>query len=141
MTDDDFRGLAHIAARLEFFRSFKGAQLERLLSRINLYGLERGETIFHKGDPPIAFFLIYKGSVRIHLGYRFFGVMRKMVHLKAGDLFGEMALVEKRLHSGTAVAEEPTKLFVLPYEEFDGLMKNDPEFADLIKFVLSRRKR
>ncbi len=140
MGDEEFRGLAHIAASLDFFKSFKGAQLERIFSHIDLQAYEKEEKIFHKGDPPTAFYLIYQGSVRIHLGYRFWGLMRKMAHLKKGDLFGEMALLEKRLHSGTAVAEEPTQLFVLMYEDFDSLMQNDPEFASLMKFVVAHRK-
>jgi len=140
LNDEDFRGLAHIATRLEFFRSFKGAKLERVLSRIELYSFDKGETVFHKGGPPDAFYIIYQGRVRIHLGYNFLGLMRKMVHLGPGDLFGEMAIVEKRVHSGTAVVEQPAKLFVLLYEEFDSLLKSEPEVANLIKFVVSRRK-
>src|SRR5437879_3635595 len=103
MTDTEFRGVAHIAARLEFFRTFKGEKLERVLSRIELYSFDKGETVFHKGDPPNAFYIIYQGRVRIHLGYNLFGLMRKMAHLGPGDLFGEMAILEKRPHSGTAV--------------------------------------
>lgn len=140
MQEAESRGLAHIAARLEFFRSFNGAQLERLFSRVELYGFERGETIFHKGNSPMAFYLIFEGRVKIHLGYHLWGLMRKMAHLGQGDLFGEMALIEKRPHSGTAIAEEPTKLFILAYEYFDELLKSDPEFADLMKFVVARRK-
>ena len=140
MTEAESQGLAHIAARLEFFKHFNGAQLERLFSRIQLYCLKKGETIFHKGQSPMAFYLIYTGRVRIHLGYNFWGLMKKMAHLGPGDLFGEMALIEKRVHSGTAVAEESTQLFVLTYEYFDELMKSDPAFADLIQFVIARRK-
>jgi signal-transduction protein with cAMP-binding, CBS, and nucleotidyltransferase domain len=140
MGDADFRGLAHIAAQLDFFKSFKGGQLERIFSHIDLYAYEKGETIFHKGGPPTAFYLIYQGRVRIHLGYRFLGVMKRMAHLKDGDMFGEMAIMEKRKHAGTAVAEMPTKIFVLPYEDFDNLMQTDPEFADLMRFVSARRK-
>src|SRR3954468_8473247 len=93
MTEKDYHGLGHIAARLEFFRSFKGDKLERVLSRIELYSYEKGETVFHKGDPPAAFYFIYEGKVRIHLGYNLFGLMRRMVHLGRGDLFGEMAIL------------------------------------------------
>src|SRR5688572_11217609 len=111
MGDAEYRGLAHIAARLEFFKNFKGAQLERIFSHIELYSFTAGQTIFHKGDSPTAFYLIYEGRVRIHLGYRFWGLMKRVAHLSAGDLFGEMAIVAKRPHSGTAIAEQACKLF------------------------------
>jgi CRP/FNR family cyclic AMP-dependent transcriptional regulator len=104
MGEAEFRGLAQIARRLEFFRSLTGAQLDNILSRIQVYGFDRGETVFKKGDLPTAFFIIYDGRVRIHLGYRMFGLFKKMAHLGPGDLFGEMALIEGRPRSGTATA-------------------------------------
>jgi CRP-like cAMP-binding protein len=140
MGDVEFRGLAHIAGQLEFFKTFKGPHLERVLSDVELHAYDKGETIFHKGGPPTALYMIYTGRVRIHLGYRFLGLMKKMAHLAPGDLFGEIALIERRMHSGTAVAEVPTKLFVLSVDDFDMMMKEDPEFADLMKFVIARRK-
>jgi CRP/FNR family cyclic AMP-dependent transcriptional regulator len=135
-----YRTLARIARELEFFRSFTGAQAERILSRLDLYAYEKGETIFKKGEPSIAFYLIHKGHVRIHLGYRFWGLFKKMAHLSVGDLFGEMGLLEGRVRSATAVAMQPTEVFVLLKEEFDKLMRADTEFADLMKFISSRRK-
>jgi len=38
------------------------------------------------------------------------------------------------------VTEGPTQLFVLGYEQFDQLIEADPEFAELIQFVISKRK-
>jgi len=140
MGDTEYRGLAHIAGQLEFFKTFKGPHLERVLSDVELHAYDKGETIFHKGGPPTAFYMIFQGRVRIHLGYRLMGLMKKMAHLGPGDLFGEIALVEKRMHSGTAVAEVPTQLFVISYENFDMMMNEDPEFANLMKFVVARRK-
>jgi CRP-like cAMP-binding protein len=140
MGDTEYRGLGQITRRLQFLRLLKGSQFERLLARIELYGYEAGETVFHKGDSPTAFYVIWDGRVRIHLGYKFLGLVKKVVHLGPGDLFGEMAIVEKRPRAATAVAEIPTKLFVLSYQQFDEMMKDDTDFAELIKFVISRRK-
>jgi CRP/FNR family transcriptional regulator, cyclic AMP receptor protein len=138
--DSDYAGLAHIIRRLRFLRLMKGEGFERMLARIVLCSYEAGETIFHKGDPPTAFYLIYTGKVRIHLGYRFIGLMKRMAHLGPGDLFGERAILEKKLRTATAVAEEPTQLFVLTYEQFDELMREDPDFAALIKFAVASRR-
>ncbi len=138
--EKEFRGLAHIVRELEFFRSFNGGQVDQILSHLQLYAFNRGETIFKKGDAPVAFYMIFEGRVRIHLGYRMWGLFKKMVHLRRGDMFGEIALVENRPHSGTATAELPTQLFVLLRDDFENLLKADPEFADLMKFVVSRRK-
>src|ERR1700693_5422777 len=121
MGDAQFRGLVHTTRNLDFFRSLTGAQVDRLFSHIQLYVFDKGETIFKKGDSPTAFYIIYGGSVRIFLGYRFWGLIKKMVHLKAGDIFGEMALIENRPHSGTATAERTTQVFVFFRDDFDSL--------------------
>ena len=140
MGEAQFRGLVHTTRNLDFFRSLTGAQVDRLFSHIQLYVFDKGETIFKKGDIPGAFYIIYGGRVRIFLGHRFWGLLKKMVHLKAGDMFGEMALIENHPHTGTATAEGTTQLFVVLRDDFHSLLKGDPEFADLMKFVVSRRK-
>jgi CRP-like cAMP-binding protein len=140
MDEAQYRGLVHITRKLDFFRSFTGEQVDKLFSHIQLYVFDKGETIFRKGESPNAFYIIYGGHVRIFLGYRFWGLMKKMAHLKAGDMFGEIALIENRPHSGTATAERTTQVFVLLRDDFNNLMKSDVEFADLMKFVVSRRK-
>ncbi len=133
-------GLVHIATQMRFFRLLKGAQFERLLSRIELHGFARGETIFHKGQPPLAFYIVYQGRVRIHLGYRLGGLLRRVVHLGPGEVFGEQALLEKRVHSATATAALPSQIFVFSYEQFDELMRDDPDFAALVRFAFTHRR-
>lgn len=133
-------GLVHIATQWQFFRLLKGAQLERLLSRIELHSYARGETIFHKGQSPLAFYIMYQGRVRIHLGYRFWGLFKRFVLLGPGQIFGERALLEKHAHTATATARMPSQIFVFSYEQFDELMRDDPDFAELIRFAFSHRR-
>jgi CRP-like cAMP-binding protein len=132
-------GLVHLTTQLRFFRLLKGLQFERLLSRMELHRYARGETIFHKGQPPLAFYIVYQGRVRIHLGYRFWGLFRRVAYLGPGEVLGERALLEKRVHSATATAWMPSQIFVFSYEQFDELMRDDPDFAELIRFVFSHR--
>ena len=41
MGDAEYRGLAHIAGQLEFFKTLKGPHLERVLSDVELHGYDR----------------------------------------------------------------------------------------------------
>ncbi len=140
MTEVEYGGLSRIIRKLQFFRLMKGSQFDRLMARIELCSYERGETIFRKGDPPMAFYIVYTGGVRIKLGYKYMGLVRRMATIVPGGIFGEMAIFEKRVHSASAKADQPTQLFVFTYEQFDELMKDDPDFAELIKFVITKRK-
>ena len=138
--DEEYQSLARIARQLEFFRTFTGAQLNATLARIQLYGFDSGDTIFKKGDPADAFFIIYEGGVRVRLKNRFFGLIRSIRHLGAGEILGEMGLLENRPRSATVIAAKPTKMFVLLRAEFDALLANDPEIADHLRWIASQRR-
>ena len=140
MGEAEFKALAHIAGRLDFFSPFKGKELDTLLSHIQLYAYSAGETIFRRGDPAEAFYIIHEGEVRILLNKHWLWLIRKQARLGVGDLFGEMALLEDRPRSARAVATGPTKLFVLLRPDFDALMQRNPTFAEGMRLVASRRK-
>ena len=140
MGETEFRALARIAARLEFFTPLKGQELDTILSHIKLYGYRAGETIFQRGSPSDAFYIIYEGQVRILMNRHWFWLIRRQARLEAGNLFGEMGLLEGRARSATAVASQPTKLFVLLQVDFEALMQRNPAFAEGMRWVASQRK-
>jgi CRP-like cAMP-binding protein len=136
----DYEALAKTAGHLEFFTPFKGEELDLLLSHIQLYKFEAGESIFKRGQTTEALYIIYEGQVRILLNQHWFWLIRKQARLEPGNLFGEMSLLEKKPHSAAAVAAKPTKLFVLFRDDFDMLVQRNPVFAEGIRLVASRRK-
>jgi len=140
MGEAEFGALAHIAGRLAFFEPLKGAELEKLLSHIQLFAFKAGETIFKKGDSADALYIIYEGQVRILMNRHWLWLIRREARLAPGNLFGEMALLEKRVRSAKAVAVQPTKLFVLLRADFDALMQRNPLFAEGMRWVAERRK-
>jgi CRP/FNR family cyclic AMP-dependent transcriptional regulator len=140
MGEAEFKALAHIAGRLEFFSPFKGDELDKLLSHIQLYAYAAGEPIFRRGDPAEAFYIIHEGHIRILLNRHWLWLVRKQARLGPGDLFGEMALLENRPHSAKAVAAGPTRLFVLLSPDFNALLQRNPTFAEGVRWVASRRK-
>jgi CRP-like cAMP-binding protein len=92
-----------------------------------------GQTIFREGDEAGGeAFVIQSGTVAI----------RKLIHGQArtirtigrGRMFGEIALFSKAPRSADAVAEEDTRVFVIPADRLDHLVKTYPDFAlDLIR--------
>lgn len=140
MGEVEYKSLAHIAGDLEFFTPFKGAELEQLLSHIQLYSFAPGETVFKKGGPPDAFYIIHEGRVTIRFNPRWIWFIRKVATLGPGNLFGEIALLERRPHSATAVTEEGAKLFVLLREDFESLLKRNPAFEKGVRWIASKRK-
>ena len=90
--------------------------------------------IFSEGDPAEAVYVIKSGSVVIRIGTRGDNP-QTVTTLGEGDIFGELALLENRSHSATAVAVEKTETVEVPHEEFlKRLNASDP----IMKVVVNR---
>lgn len=63
---------------------------------------QQGEVIFRQGEPGGEAYLLEEGSIRLIKKVR--GEGRSLSVLKAGDLFGESALVPDAVRSSTAIA-------------------------------------
>jgi CRP-like cAMP-binding protein len=97
--------------------------------------LAAGETIFKKGDPGSAMYLIAEGRLRAHDGERFFNYLNKR------DVFGEMAALDPEPRSASVTAEEDSLLLCLDRETLLQMMDRHPEIAQGVIQVLSRHLR
>lgn len=94
-----------------------------------------GTPIFSKGDPGDCMFVIVEGDVDIHVN----GVA--VNHLKAGAVFGEMALIDAQPRSGSAVAATDCRLAAISEKRFLRLIEQTPRFALQIMRVMTERLR
>lgn len=140
MGEAEFRNLAHAVGGLELFASFKGAELDLLLAHVQLFEFSSGETIFTKGQRPDAFYIIDQGRVAIRFKSGLFWLFRKVRVLGESNLFGEMALLENRPHSGTAIARGRVRLFVVLREDFEKIVRSNPAFAQHMRWIASNRE-
>ena len=70
-----------------------------------------GQEIFRQGDPPRDAYLIERGKVEIS---RLNDGQKVVIGYKqTGDIFGEMALIDRAQRMATAVAVEPTVCVVI----------------------------
>jgi CRP-like cAMP-binding protein len=96
--------------------------------------------IFHEGEEGAEMYVITSGRVEIRKATGP-SAMKTLTTLQAGDLFGEMALIDRKPRSATAVAAEPTKLLVLNDKLFDRMLVSNPDFARRMIRILSDRIR
>jgi CRP-like cAMP-binding protein len=66
---------------------------------------------------------------------------KTLTTLQKGDLFGEMAIIEKMPRSASAVAVQPTRLLVLNEKLYESMVATNPDFARKMNRVLSERIR
>ena len=102
--------------------------------------LADGETLFDRGDPGDAFYVIQSGQMRIFT-HDEEGRELTLNSLGPGEAFGELALVDDRPRSASAAAVGPTVLHRLRRDEFLARVHTSPALTDIVIRLLSQRTR
>jgi CRP-like cAMP-binding protein len=135
-----------IADRLAFFRNHPifgilGPELlQQLRSHARLKTIERGTTVFSKGDPGTSLFAILEGQVKV-VSFSAQGKNAVFNVLSAGDIFGEIALLDGGERTADVIAITDCKLLVIERRDFLPLVHSRPEIAQKLIEVLCERLR
>jgi len=96
-----------------------------------------GEIIFCEYEPGDDFFLIQSGHVKI---IKIVSDKEKTLDvLVDGDIFGEMAILEQQPRSATAIAQDEVKVLNFNRQNFELLLKTNPEIAIKLLKMFARR--
>lgn len=126
-----------IARQVELFRGIDPEDVQKILHKGMTMRAQRGQVIFHKGTTGNHMYVILGGSVALYDGNKL------LATLHAGDLFGEMALINNEPRSASAVAAEDSFLFALDETTFQKLMTKTVAIRMLLNVIatLSHRLR
>jgi len=120
------------------FADLGAEALKRIAALCHTQHLSSGETLFQKGDEGNALYGIRRGQIRIETGASD-GARLTLNFQGAGDLFGEIAVLDGRSRSADAVAAEATELFVLRREDLLAYLEREPKVAiRLIELLCAR---
>jgi CRP/FNR family transcriptional regulator, cyclic AMP receptor protein len=101
---------------------------------------EPGTVLFREGDAGDFMYVIQAGEVEIR---RTIGeIERVLAILPPGEFFGEMALINQRPRSATAVVRRPSRLLVIEPRTFEAMIRGKTEIAvRMIKTLAGRLER
>lgn len=103
--------------------------------------IAEGETIFGEKERAIPLlrrqkmYLLLKGDVALVSGGKSIGRVR------AGEIFGEMAVISDAPRSASAVAKSDCRVIALDDKEFEAALTKHPEFAVMLMSVMILRLR
>ena len=101
---------------------------------------ESGETIFREGESGDLMFILVDGCVEIRKKVENGETVLKKME-KPNEYFGEMAIIDGRPRSATAIATKKTRLIKVDESVFENLILTNPSFALTIIKTLSARIR
>ena len=121
-----------------------GAIAPELLERLSGYsttrGVDRGDTIFAKGDPGNSLYAVCAGTVKISVPSAD-GKDAVFNLVGEGEIFGEIALLDGQPRTADATAQTDCELMVIERRDFLDLVRSQPEIALKLMEVLCARLR
>jgi CRP/FNR family cyclic AMP-dependent transcriptional regulator len=117
-----------LLGRINLFAGLPNVYLKRIQALGQVESFGTGALIFAEGSAGDRVYLILEGKVRISRTVPGMGEEALAV-LKAGDYFGEMALIDDFPRSADARVHESCKLFVISKEHLQDLLFVDRDLA------------
>lgn len=101
---------------------------------------EPGQIIFGRGDAGSDVYLVVKGRVRLSV-FSFDGRLLSFKHAEAGDIFGEIAVLDGGPRTADAIALTRVEAMTLAQERLNRLIESNPRVARAAIASLCRRLR
>jgi CRP-like cAMP-binding protein len=118
--------------KVPIFQGLPTADLERIATLMRGRTAAPGEMIFGEGDPGDRFYIVHSGAVEV-VKERPRGDNERLAIKRAGEAFGEMALLTESPRSATVRALEPTNLLYATREQFENLLGGDSLVLRLLR--------
>ena len=131
---------ADFLSKVAIFSQLERSELEPLATKLRRRTFQRGEVIFHQGDPGDRLHFVAEGMVKISIVFQD-GRENDIALLTPRDCFGEMSVLNGGSRSATAVAVEPTQTMTLSGQDFLAFLNEHPRIAIQLIALLVRRLR
>jgi CRP/FNR family cyclic AMP-dependent transcriptional regulator len=117
----------HELGRVPLFERLSGAELETLAALTQRKQYSAETAVFFQDDPSDSLYVVLSGSAKVFRTSED-GRDRILMILRAGDAFGELAMIEGLPRSASVQTLEPTEMLSLGRKEFEGFAREHPEF-------------
>ena len=126
--------------KVSLFQNVEDSELQKVASLLSPRDCPKDTHIVTQDEPGDAMFIIAKGRVKVVL-YGDNGREVILTLLKAGEFFGEMALLDDLPRSANVIAHEDSQVLVLKRDQFAEHIKSSATTALNVMAELSRRLR
>ena len=130
-----------ILAKTDFFADAPYDALERIAASGTERHLVRGDVLFSTGDPPEAIYLVLQGRIAIAIANELDRRESVVALMEAGDLIGELAMLDSGPRSAMARAIEPSHVLAVPFEPVLELYEHNPRQLWNVTRLLAQRLR
>ncbi len=123
--------------QVELFEDLDSKELKLLAKTCTERQYPANAVLMQEGEPGAGLFILVEGKVCVTQGQP----PRELAVLSAGEVIGEMALLDDLPRSATVTALEPSRCLLLPVWDFRATLRESPDIAIKLLAQLSRRLR
>jgi CRP-like cAMP-binding protein len=116
MNKPERNAMMRILNKNSLFRGVKEEYKYRLINRMRLYTLEAHTTVVEQGTPAVNFYILTDGLLEVLVD----GQPKNT--LKAGDSFGDIALLQETTRTATVRTMTPCQLWVVNRSSFESML-------------------
>lgn len=129
-----------VLAKAGLFQDVEPDAAEAVASQFEYIDVQRGQVIFHEGEPGDSLYIVLSGKVK--LGRKSADGRENLVALMGpSDQFGELSLFDPGPRTTTAVAVTDSRLARMPKQALRQWITERPEISEKLLRVLARRLR
>lgn len=132
------RPSAAILAQVPLFKRVSPADRERLIGVSTIREYDRGDIVFHEGDPSDTFYVVLAGRIKVYKhGPDGHDIILEM--FGPGGPLGAVATYESRPYPASAAPVEPSTCLLIPRDAFFDLLERHPTLVRGLLGSLSLR--
>jgi CRP-like cAMP-binding protein len=132
--------LLDFLARMPLFADVPREELSPLVEVVRRRRYQRGAVLFTQGELGNVAFIVRSGTVEIVVASAD-GRDLLLYEVRPGDLFGEMALLEERPRSASAVCREASEVLAITRDDLLAALQRHPSIMLRMLQTMSRRLR
>ena len=116
---------------------FTNIDMGEIFSNAEKFNIPAGELIFSEGDIADYIYFIHSGKVSVYIEQ--FTKIIELCELEAGQLFGEIGIINESKRSASVKTLEDCELLGIDSKTFKAYTQQDPDFSYNIKKQLKAR--
>jgi CRP/FNR family transcriptional regulator, cyclic AMP receptor protein len=138
--DQELAERVSLLEQAPLFSVLRGEDMRDLSAKFHAVRYRKGEVIFREGEPAERLFLIDHGRVKLSIASPT-GQELLVAVLGRGQIFGELAVVDRGNREMDARAMEDARLFTLATDVFWSMIEGRPALARRLLELMGRRLR
>lgn len=124
-----------ILQRVPLFADLEKRELTQIASSFKAREYAAGDTLATEGESGVGFFLIESGEATVSVRGQ------EIARLKAGDSFGEVALIDDGARTATVTADTAMVCFGMSFWEFRPIVESNSQIAWKLLQALAKKLR